>query len=65
MRRLALLLVVAVCCSAATRRILIVGDSWAAGTWLSKAGDKALAAAGLGAYETEGATTAIGGSRAD
>lgn len=66
MRRLALLMLLAAAlCPAATKRILILGDSWAAGTWLSKAGDKALAAAGLGAWETEGEGTAIGGSRAD
>lgn len=66
MRRLILLaLVAASLANAATRRILILGDSWAAGTWLSKAGDKALAAAGLGEWETEGEGTALGGSRAD
>ena len=66
MRRFVLLaLLAASVCGAATKRILILGDSWAAGTWLSKAGDKALAAAGLGEWETEGDGTAIGGSRAD
>ncbi len=50
---------------AGTKRILLAGDSWMAGTWLSKAGDKALQANGLGEFETEGTDTALGGSRAD
>ncbi len=51
---------------AATKRILLVGDSWMAGTALTKAGDKALAARGLGEFETEGSIneTALGGSEA-
>lgn len=48
------------------RRILLVGDSWTAGMALSKAGDKALAAAGLGEFTVEGSLTetALGGSQA-
>ncbi len=46
-------------------RILVVGDSWAQGIFEFGAFDKVFAAHEMAGVEVRGATTAIGGSRAD
>lgn len=51
--------------SAQTPRILLVGDSWAARAWRSRAFRTALLHRGLPQFEEKGDVTAIGGSTAD
>ena len=58
-------LFIALTASAGTPRILIVGDSWAAGIFGFKAFEQVFAKHGVEGVEVVGATTALGGSRAD
>lgn len=58
-------LLVGVSGTADSPRILIVGDSWAAGTLGFKAFEQVLAKHDVEGVEVVGATTALGGSRAD
>jgi lysophospholipase L1-like esterase len=50
--------------SAATARILLVGDSWAQQAWAARAYQTALVSQGLGQWEEKGDVTAIGGTTA-
>jgi lysophospholipase L1-like esterase len=50
--------------SAATPRILLVGDSWVAQAWASRVFQTALISKGLGDFEEKGDVTAIGGTTA-
>ncbi len=50
---------------ARTPRVLVVGDSWAAGVYLSGALDEVFDEYGLTHIGVEGANTALGGSKAD
>jgi len=56
-------LVLAVSAQAAPR-ILIVGDSWAAGVWMTRALDQVLQEYGITDVETVGDATAVAGSKA-
>jgi lysophospholipase L1-like esterase len=49
---------------AQTKRILLVGDSWAEYTWDGNAWSPVLNTYGLGQWDDEGSTTALGGTTA-
>lgn len=50
--------------AAQTKRILLVGDSWAQQTWDNNAWPPVLSTYGLSQWGVEGSTTAIGGTTA-
>ena len=59
------LLVLSAPVALAVPRILIVGDSWAQGVWVARALDQVLLEYNIQGVETEGSTTAIGGTTAN
>lgn len=66
-RRVAIGLVVLVLFSSpvfATPRVLIVGDSWAAGVWATRAMDEVFQEFGMQGVESEATLTAVSGSKA-
>jgi hypothetical protein len=52
-------------CFCAEPRILLVGDSWAQGVWLTRVMEAAFKEAGMGEVGIAGEATALGGTRAD
>ena len=62
---LTLLVAVAAPGAYATPRVLIIGDSWAAGVWATRALDEVFEEYGLDDVDTVGDVTAVGGSTAE